>query len=129
MKLIQNSNFRAQVMFFSTIVLYYNCITPLSGYQVDALSSHHISLARRSPRIYETISIIKIAINLSKNEGGSKVVWNFSKNSSSLKFVSTADALVVIVSKGVSISNTSSHQYTPSCFLLRSLLSLHPAAI
>ena len=31
MKLIKKSKFRVQGMFFSTIVLYYNCITPISG--------------------------------------------------------------------------------------------------
>ena len=36
MKLIQNSNFRVQGMLFSTIVLYYNCITPISGNHVHA---------------------------------------------------------------------------------------------
>ena len=36
MKSIQNSNFRVQRMLFSTIVLYYNCITPISGNHVHA---------------------------------------------------------------------------------------------
>ena len=36
MKLIKKSKFRVQVMFFSTIVLYYNCITPIPGNHVHA---------------------------------------------------------------------------------------------
>ena len=36
MKLIQNRNFKVQGMLFSTIVLYYNCITPISGNHMHA---------------------------------------------------------------------------------------------
>ena len=45
MKLILNSNFRVQGMLFSTIVLYYNCITPTSEIMCMhfILSSHHFS--------------------------------------------------------------------------------------
>ena len=88
MKLILKSNFRVQGM-----LLFNNCIEKNQNkthFEEGTYESLHY-LAIIPPCIYATISIIK---NLQHNfpkmrRGGSKVVWNCSKNSSDLVYFHT----------------------------------------
>ena len=81
MKLIQNSNFRVQGIFFN------NCIekNQIKTHFEEGTSESLYYLAIIPPRIYATKSIIKnLQYNFPKMRGGSKAVCSVSKKSSDL---------------------------------------------